>query len=181
MVLKVDGRSPNGHYCIPFVFVYHPIVLEDNICHCGQVFVEKHYKFLWCKLLSDTGKTFNIREENGHHSFLTTQFKHGRILDKFIYQLGRDIMLEDTFYHPLRFLLSDVVIYGKCRICSQKRQQRIDHIEPHPEIDKKPASQEDIQNEQWRGEQKPFPCAHPRQGDADQGSQGDDSEQVVNL
>src|SRR5262249_27461383 len=48
-------------------------------------------------------------------------------------------------------------------------------------MDKKPARQNNINNEQSRSAQKPFEGAHVRQGDAGENSQNDDGEQVIHL
>ena len=48
-------------------------------------------------------------------------------------------------------------------------------------MNKQPAGEDDVYNGQSHGAQQPFEGAHPRQGNADQSAQYDDSEQVINL
>ena len=35
------GRVPKCHDCVPHVFVDRPIVLEDDVGHRGQIFIDK--------------------------------------------------------------------------------------------------------------------------------------------
>ena len=108
--------------------------------------------------------------EHGQDLLLAPQFQLRRVFEHGFDHHWGHVVHESPFDFFAFPLLSDILIQGQNRIIRRKNQQGIDDIEPQPSIDEKPTGNEEVQEDQARGEQKPFEGAQAREGDPNQHS-----------
>jgi len=130
MIRLVHRSAKDGHDGIADIFVEKSLIFEDDIGHGRQILIEEVYEFLRGQLFRNGGEATDIGKHDGKILLVAPQFQFSGILEQFVDDRGRQIILKGPTDLLLFPFFRKIPVNGDDQIDCHHRKDGIDHVEP---------------------------------------------------
>ncbi len=131
MILERQRRTEDHHQRVAVDLVHRATVLEAEIDHDPEVFVQRPQDVLGCGALRERREAPQIAHEDGHLAPLTAHIESLRIVEQRAHHLGRHVAAEEPLQELGRLL-------ELCRLVLGATQQDREHDERDADDDAGP-------------------------------------------
>ena len=92
MVFAGSEGPPIGENSVANEFIHDAVMLEDDFCHGGQVFVQQRDQFDGVRLLGDGGEIAYVGKKDGQLALLARQINLFQVIQHIAHELRRNVV-----------------------------------------------------------------------------------------